>query len=331
MINPPKFWYSKTFFSKLMALLFFPIACIYKFGFYIDSLIKKNKIENINAVTVAIGGVNLGGSGKTPITIEIVKFLQSKNKNVAVISRGYHKKTKDNFCSNDFADEPFLIKSNYLGDEGAIISKYATVFSGANKLISIKNAISKGFDYLVMDDSLQTHYIKKNFSILVVDELQGFGNGFSFPSGPLRESKNSAIQKSDLIILVKNGKHLSNFSNHDLSLIHQKPVIECSFKNNISNLKVFAFCGIGYPEKFFNTLEINDNEICERKIFPDHHSYSDDEIFEMIEIAKKKNLRLVTTEKDIVKINEKFYNDILIAKLEVVFRNFDESVFEKIF
>ena len=166
-----------------------------------------------------------------------------------------------------------------------------------------------------MDDGFQNSSIHKDISVLVFDEHLGFGNGFILPAGPLREPK-SAIHRADAIIVIKNKDVASNFAlptNIPIFYAHNKEV--CPYDENTN---VVAFAGIGYPEKFFKNIPV---KIVDKRSFPDHYQYTDKDIKDLIELAKSKNAKLLTTEKDWVRLPNWAKKEIKFSELNTEIEN----------
>ena len=176
-----------------------------------------------------------------------------------------------------------------------------------------------------MDDGFQNSSIKKDVSVLVFDENIGFGNGLILPAGPLREPK-SAVHRADAIIVIKNKNVAKDFAlptNIPIFYAHNKEV--CPYDENTS---VIAFAGIGYPEKFFKNIRVN---IVEKRAFPDHYQYSDFDIKDLIKLATDKNAKLLTTEKDWVRLPDWAKKEIRFSKLNTeIDGNFYDWLKEKI-
>ena len=171
-------------------------------------------------------------------------------------------------------------------------------------------------DILILDDGFQNCYIKADIYILVIDNDFIFGNKLLFPAGPLRDSINWHLNKADCIFLVKNSAKKNNFNFND------KPIFEltCELSNLIdSQKKYFAFSALANNEKFFNFLESKKLRLIKKQGFKDHHFYNEGEISEMLQYSKQHNLTLITTEKDFVKIPEKYKKEIKICKIKLEF------------
>lgn len=330
MISTPKFWYKNDIKSRIIRIFLSPISLIYKLCFFIDSVINRpHEIKGIK--TICIGGIITGGSGKTPITCEIAKIISERTKKkFCIISKGYGIKIKKPLfikkgCINKYDYKKF---SNKYGDESIILSNFSDVIICNTKLSALEEAKKLGYEIAIIDDSLQTHNIKKDLTIIVINAKQKFGNEYVLPAGPLRQPVKSGLKKADAIIIVNDIN--KNFESEYSKFLLNKKILKCSFNINITGKKLFAFCGIGYPEKFFQALKNNNNTLIRTKSFPDHHKYTNYEIENIIKFSLKKGLDIATTEKDIVKINERYYNAITVARLQVLWESFDESIFKEI-
>lgn len=239
---------------------------------------------------ICVGNILAGGVGKTPVVRQIATRLDSP-----VVMRGYKK-------SKDFDDA---------GDEATMLSRDGlAVHVGDRKSnIILLNKQKSDDSPIVMDDGFQNPTIKKDVSILVFDEALGYGNGFLLPAGPLREPR-GAVRRADAIIVIKNSTHKKNFS---------LPVgIPTFFANNFTlspyenDEKIVAFAGIGYPKKFFRCL----TNVVATRSFADHWQYTDDDLKKLFALADKHKAKLVTTEKDWVRLPDYAREKIKYAKLE---------------
>lgn len=328
MLNTPGFWYKDSFFNKFISVLLMPFSLLYHLCFFIHK--KISPVKNFKNKIISVGGLNVGGSGKTPITIELIKFFKSKGLNTFVIMRGYKSSSKKSILLQQ--SNTSNKNSKIYGDEALLISKYSDVIIGANKQESI--SLAENIDpsrIIILDDGHQSYRIKKDIDIIVIDSMQNIGNGKLIPSGPLREPFYNGIKNSDLVVIIKYSEDDVFFKSKYYDFIQkQKPTFICKACVDICNSAVYPFCGIGFPWKFFQSLKSQNNNLLKTKIFPDHYDYNDFDIKTLISEAKSINAKLVTTEKDIVKINQKYYNEISVAKLNIVWEKFDESFFEKI-
>ena len=289
-LNKPKYWdEKKSFFS----IFLFPVSLIV---LALISLKKKiTQSINFNIPIICIGNIYIGGTGKTPSSIYLARELLKLGKK-PVILRKYYK-------SHD--DEHRLIKKRI---ENLILCQ--------NRSDGIREAEKSGFDIVILDDGLQDYKIKKNLNVVCFNQNQLIGNGLVIPSGPLRESLNS-LKDADIILI--NGKKDNDFEEKLLNINKNLEFFYSFFKpkniDKFKNKKLLAIAGIGNPENFFKLLNQYDLNIEKKLIFPDHYEFTKDEIKNIIEDAKIKNLQVIMTEKDYFKIKK--FNMPEIKYLEV--------------
>lgn len=274
---------------RLIAYLLCPLSLFYLIGSKFVFNVRKRHEYVSNRPIICFGNILSGGVGKTPIVRQVAKFFDSP-----VVMRGY-KKSKE---------------TSGLGDEAKMLSNDdILVHVGNRKSNLILLNKQKQNTPIIMDDGFQNSGIKKDISVLVFDEGIGFGNGFLLPAGPLREKK-SGIRRADAIILIKKENVARNFAlPTDIPVFKAKNSEKCPYDNKTP---VIAFAGIGYPEKFFDNLPC---KIVEKISFPDHYQYTDDDINKLINKAKDKNAKLLTTEKDWVRLPDWAQKQIKFSEL----------------
>lgn len=264
---------------------------------------------------ICIGNLVAGGAGKTPVALFLAQYLKKKGQTPHIISRGYGSKVKlpvqVNAHSHQYRD---------VGDEPLLLSHVAPTWVCAHRKISMEKALDKGASLLIMDDGFQNPSYEKDLSLLVVDGTQGFGNGQVMPAGPLRESIGRGVSRADAIILI--GEDLHNITN----VVGQfkKPLIKAELTPlEVKPREVIAFAGLGYPQKFFKFLKKQGYKVQEEITFPDHHPYTNAELEALLLKAKRKNLPLITTEKDLLRIPKKYHAQIEVLKIQVNVLNID--------
>jgi len=309
-MRAPKFWRKKS----LISYFLLPISFFYQIGYFIKSIYQiifhRNSKQKVK--TICIANLTLGGSGKTPISLSIGKLLKQKNIKFSYLSKGYGGKitnlTKVNSKHNaiDVGDEPLLLKEM----SNSFICKKIT-----SKILQ-NQELSKN-DYIIIDDGFQNFSWKKNYSILVIDGDYAFGNEMMFPSGPLRESIKLGIKRADLIILIGKDRH-----NIQERFCKNKKFIKADLKiinpNDFKNKNICAFAGIARPEKLFNSLETLGANIKHKIKFSDHYQYSNNDIKQLIKFAKERNLELVTTKKDWVRLDKIYQKKIKFLDIEMI-------------
>ena len=298
MLKTPEFWYKKNIQSKIKSFILFPLSIlwisIHEFKRYFSKTYK-SKIK-----VICIGNLTVGGTGKTPFSIYTYKLLKNLGYNPVFLTRGY----------GGFKKGPLEVINKHhfqdVGDEALLLSKVGTTIVSKNRSLGakfIENHKTK-FNVIIMDDGLQNYQLKQDVKILLVDKHLKLGNGYCLPAGPLRQPIKRGLNDIDKIILTgenhKNEKDL--FKSFDISVI--KSNIKTTNLPKIKKEKLLAFCGLANPNKFFDTLKKNGYEISSTRKFPDHYAYKKNDINSLIFDANDLNLKLITTEKDYVKISE---------------------------
>jgi len=317
MLRAPSFWYKKE--NSLFSMLLFPISIIYRLISFIHFVLSKTKKASIPVI--CIGNIVVGGAGKTPVALKIGKILKLSGYSPHFLTRGYSGKIKNNLKvkSHHSAEE--------VGDESLILSSVAPTWIGANRIKSALLAKNNKADCLILDDGFQNPNIFKDFSIIVIDGKQGFGNARVLPSGPLRESIKRGMKRANAVIII--GKDEVNIKETIPSSI---PCFLGKFdvsKNEeiFKGKNVTAFAGIAYPIKFFETLKNQGANILKSITFPDHYIYKENDLLKLVEISNNNKSILVTTKKDLIRIPENYQT--VIHTLEGEIQLEDEPVLKE--
>ncbi len=299
----PKFWDKNqiSFFSVLL----FPVSLLIKVLSFFKRFLTKTKQSSIPVICV--GNIYLGGTGKTPLCIEIFLILKNLNMNPVFVRKKY----------DSFQDEANLQK------------QVGPVYQNNRRIEAVKEASQNKANVAILDDGFQDFSINKNLSIVCFNKKQWIGNGLVIPSGPLRESL-SALKRANCVVI--NGEKNLDIENKIFSKNKEIKIFYAKYKtqniNEFKNKKVIAFAGIGNPENFFNLLKDNKIDIVEEIKFPDHHKYSEETLENLINKTKENNTILLTTEKDYFRIDEKYKQNINFLKIEVEIENRDQFIDE---
>ena len=299
----PKFWDKNkiSFFSVVL----FPISLLIKLLILFKRYLTKTNQSSIPIICV--GNIYLGGTGKTPLCIEIFSILKNLNMNPAFIRKKY----------DSFQDEVDLQK------------KVGPIYQNKRRIEAIKEAILDKVNVVILDDGFQDFSIYKNLSIVCFNEKQWIGNGLVIPSGPLRENF-SALKRANCVII--NGKKNTDIENKILNKNKEIKIFYMKYKaqnsDEFKNKKVIAFAGIGNPENFFNLLKDNKINVTEEIKFPDHHKYSEKELENLINKTKKNNDILITTEKDYFRIIKNHKKNINYLKIKTEIENRNQFIDE---
>ena len=321
----PRFWHHPNPVAELML----PFSVVY---FLVKRFTSTNRpAKKFPLKIICVGNAIAGGAGKTPAAIAIHKQLskQRASAKIAFVTTGFKAKLRG----------PLQVDKNShgakdVGDEALMLAQHGDTIVCKSRLEAVEFAAANGFEYLILDDGLHDKRIHKDISFLVIDGKYGFGNGLVLPAGPLRDRLDFAVSGADQIILI--GKDESDaIKRVNLVTKKQIPVIN-SFIEPTTRLNetqaYVAFAGIGRPQKFFdmlkNDLKLN---VVDEAEFADHHNYSGSEIKELQGAAKEYNAKLITTEKDFVKLPKDFAAQVDCVQIELQFENKDiQQVLEKL-
>lgn len=246
---------------------------------------------------MVIGNITVGGSGKTPLLIELVRYLTEEQKlNVGVISRGYggdqsifpHIVQPDDLAES-VGDEPLLI----VQQTGVALSVGSNRQASIEHLIAYAESKNTPFDIILSDDGLQHLAMGRQLEWIVVDTDRGFGNGFLLPTGFLRERP----ERLETATVIEHGMKGTSESPYQMHLIagELEPLSPFSFNHQIRApqppQRVHAVAGIGNPSRFFNSLRSLGYEVIEHP-FADHHPY------QRQDVQFDDDLPIITTAKD---------------------------------
>ncbi len=299
----PKFWDEDKI--SIIAIILFPISLCIKSLIFLRNIFRSQKKFSIPILCV--GNIYLGGTGKTPICIELFNILKDLNKNPCFVRKNYDSQL----------DEVNLLQSK--GD----------IYLGKNRIIALNKVIEKKFDIAILDDGFQDRSIETSLSILCFNEKQWVGNGLTIPAGPLREDL-SALKRANIVIIngEKNIKIEEKIlkNNQLIKIFYTRYYANDIIK--FKNKKIISFAGIGNPDNFFDLLKINNLNIIEQLSFPDHYNYSIMELEKFIEKAKNHDAILLTTEKDYFRIDKKYKNIVNYLKIKVHIENKNQFIEE---
>lgn len=299
---------------------------------------------------VSVGNLTTGGAGKTPVVDWIVKHYHRENKRVAIISRGYGRRTKGVILACDGAW--VRVSASEAGDEPLMLARRnpsAIVIVAEKRADGVKFLLEKFADRLpdvvVLDDGFQHRALSRDLNLLVIHAEQNPACDSLLPLGRLREPI-SAIARADLILLSKVTRYIDLAALERTLAPFQKLIVKSRvaivglrsfFSGELIELGTpaflwtwaFAFSGIGDSKNFVETLQCAGLIVEHQKHFPDHHVYSEADIeFILDEVTRHGINIVVTTEKDYfrLKANDALFNRLKNAAcfyLEIAFEVFE--------
>jgi len=299
IFKKPLFWDSKK--QGIFSTILFPFTILTNINNFLLSI--SNKKINHKIFSICIGNIYVGGTGKTPLAIKLYQILNKNHKGVVVGKKFY----------SSHNDEINLLKK-----------KVHTLIKNKRSLI-IQEAIKKNKKIIIFDDGLQDKALKYDLNFVCFDTLNWIGNGNLIPAGPLREKINS-LKKFDAVFL----KNISKPNNKIIRIIKKiNPKIKIfntrykilNFNNFSLKDKYLIFSGIGNPDSFFKILKMNNFLIKDQFIFPDHYRYTEKDFLNIIKRSKELNAKIITTEKDFMKIPKRYQKKIKCLKVDLEINN----------
>jgi tetraacyldisaccharide 4'-kinase len=304
ILKKPKFWdYKKPDFLSYMLL---PLTLPFIINNFFINLKKKSKKQNIKKIV--IGNIYIGGTGKTPLSIKMYQILNNLKFKTGIIKKFYKNQS----------------------DEQELISNKALLYCSNQRKIALDKAIKDSLEIAIFDDGLQDSSIDYDLSFVCFNSDKWIGNGFLIPAGPLRE-KISSISKYDAIFLNGNKENISDLKltikkiNRNIKIFetHYNPINIDKFNNKN---RYIIFSGIGNPDSFKKMLIRNKFNIIKDIKFPDHYNYTQKDVDKIKLEAISLNAKILTTEKDYVKLDHNAKKDIQFLKIELVIKKENELI-----
>lgn len=292
--------------------------------------------KTLGVQVIAIGNLTVGGTGKTPVVEKFARELRDAGRNVAILSRGYrsrpaplHRKFLNKILLRDDQTPPrvvsdgksLLLDSETAGDEPYMLAsnlKDVIVLVDKDRVKSGRYAIEKfGCDTLLLDDGFQYWHLRgRRHDVVLIDRQQPFGNEHLLPRGTLREPP-SHLARAHTIFITKSDGNTATLRERIAKLNPNAPIIECIHRplyfedvftgerkglELLAGKKVASLSGIAQPESFEQSLVKLGSELVYSKRFADHHRFSQQEILNAINRAKKRQAEMIfTTQKDAVR------------------------------
>ncbi len=301
-MRAPEFWNRRG----LAALSLAPLGALY--GASVAFKARHARPAWVNARVLCVGNLTAGGSGKTPVALAIAARLMSQNRKLFFLTRGYGGREAG----------PVRVSGGHtatdVGDEALLLARRAPTIVARDRAKGAAYAVGQGAEIIVMDDGHQNFTLAKDLSLVVVDGETGFGNGLMIPAGPLRESVGPGLARADAVIVMGGGDpDLQTFAG---------PVLRARLAADDGAFRgkpVFAFAGIGRPEKFLASLKAAGALVTGGHFFADHHPFREGEIDALRREAG--GAQLVTTEKDFARLPAKDRTGIAVLPVHAEFEN----------
>ena len=300
-LKKPKFWdYRKP---NFLSNILFPISLAINFL----SKVKIRPSKNFKDIKcICVGNIYLGGTGKTSLAIELKKILDKENINSC-------------FIKKEYSDQE---------DEQLLLNNFGKTFINKSRVKALENAISEKYQVAIFDDGLQDKRIKFDLTFACFNQQNLIGNGRLIPAGPLRE-KIDILDKYKNIFLTGVGINNNNFKKFLLDRFPNLIFFESEYQllnldDFNKNKNFIIFSGIGNHITFLEMLKKNEFKIIHDFEFPDHYNYSFKDIQKIKHIAEKNNAEVLTTEKDYLRLSEKYKKDIKFTQICLKINKIDD-------
>ncbi len=292
-LKKPKFWDYKK--PNIFAYCLLPVAYLLQILNSIK-LISKLKTKKLKIKTICIGNIYIGGTGKTSLSIKVNEILNANNIKSCFIKKFYKNQV----------------------DEKKLLETKGKVFSSFKRIDAINKAEDEKFDVAILDDGLQDRTLKCDINFVCFNDMNWKGNGLTIPAGPLRENIRN-LKKYQHVFVNGNYNDLSNIKK-DILLINPSINIHIGIYQPVNihefdkNKQYLIFSGIGNHQTFISMIKENGLNISKDIEFPDHYKYTDSDIKHILDQANTLNCKIITTEKDYLRLENNKPKEIRFIK-----------------
>lgn len=263
----------------------------------VERRIRRAEPVRVPARVVCVGGVSLGGAGKTPAVRALRAQLQAMGASAVTLSRGHGGR-----LAGPLRVDPAIHAWRDVGDEPLLHAQDGEAWIARDRVAGAKAAAAAGARLILLDDGFQNPTLAKDFSFLCIDAEAWFGNGAVFPAGPLRERVDAALARADALILTRTAAEPGPV--HPAVSAAGRPILTARLTSASPPAgPLYAFAGLARPAKLLESLRATGAEVIDLAPFPDHHPYRPQELEALAEAAAAHGARLVTTEKDHARLN----------------------------
>ena len=304
-LKKPKFWDYKK--PNLFSYILLPLAYVLQILNTLKKLITSTK-KYPEIKSICIGNIYLGGTGKTSLSLKINQILKKR-------------KFKTCFIKKDYSNQK---------DEQEILENNAKLFKASKRNVALIEVINERYEYAIFDDGLQDVSIIYDLNIVCFNSINLMGNGFTIPSGPLRDKLN-ILKKYNVVFINGNEENLDFFKEKVLRInpkinIFTGKYIPLNLDDFNKDDRYLIFSGIGNHQSFLSMLKSNGINVVKEIEFPDHYYYKLSDVKNLMSIANKLNCKIITTEKDFNRVKKYRFNEIKFVKSELKISREDDLV-----
>jgi tetraacyldisaccharide 4'-kinase len=297
-LEPPAFWYRQG--SSPWASVLAPLGAVY--GGIASARLSLTAAYRAQVPVICIGNFTGGGTGKTPLALAVAGLIRRQGAEPAFLTRGFGGSE-----AGPHQVDPAKDDAARVGDEPLLLARTATTIVARDRAAGARLIEGLGQRAIVMDDGLQNPQLRKDFTIAAIDRSRGLGNGRVMPAGPLRMGLDAQLRLTDAILILGGGDgeppaEPGIARRFDGPVLQAETLPDAGAVRRLSGARVVAFAGIARPEKLFRTLERLGAVLAEAIAFPDHHALDERDARRVLARAEALRARIVTTEKDLVRL-----------------------------
>lgn len=321
-MKPPRFWYpdannagakpADVLWPHLLSPLLLPLSGLYQIGAALHRACTRP--YNSRVPVICIGNVVAGGAGKTPTSLALARLLQERGEKPVFVTRGY------GGLYERSGGPPLCVDitrhgAGEVGDEALLLAAVAPTWVCRDRPAAMRRAETDG-TIILMDDGFQNPNIASTHAVLVIDGGSGLGNGRVLPAGPLREPFDQACARATALLIIGKDQHqVAALTDLPVFQAHLRPVFASGFPRKG---RFVGFAGIGRPEKFYATARDAKLNLVQTVDFPDHHVFTNQDIDHLRLLAEENGARLLTTEKDAVRLPPNIRSEVLTLPVRLV-------------
>jgi len=318
-VRAPKFWRRGGAASALLA----PAGWLY--GLATRLRIAAARPWRAPVKVLCVGNLVAGGAGKTPVALSLGARLKKRDVKIHFLGCGYGGETAGPLRVDAKVHDAAMV-----GDEALLLARHAPTWIARDRIAGVRAAAADA-DVVILDDGLQDPSVAKDLSVLVVDGGYGFGSRRVIPAGPLREPVEAGLSRVHAVVVI--GADEAGVVGDAAVRARGLPILKATVAPGpeaarLKGQPVVAFAGIGRPEKFIATLESIGCKVVSAHTFADHYRFADGDIQRLKSDARERKARLVTTEKDAVRLSAAARDGIEVLTITLAWS--DEAALDRL-
>jgi tetraacyldisaccharide 4'-kinase len=312
-VRSPNFWRRRGLVSDLLV----PASLLY------DAAARQRAARaepvRVPVPVLCVGNIVVGGAGKTPLVLALADMLQQRGISPHIVTRGY-----GGDLAGPIRVDPGRHHADAVGDEALLLAEQAPTWVARDRAAGGRMAVESGAEMVLLDDGMQNHSLVKDATLLAIDGAYGFGNGRTLPAGPLREQIAPGIEKASLAVVI--GEDRTGVAARLGTIpIAKARLVPTTGSASWQGRKLFAFAGIGRPEKFFETLVALGADLVGTAEFADHYRYRVRELAGLVRQAAARGAVPITTVKDWVRLPDSYKAQIEALPVRLVWNGPEDA------